>query len=237
MDKTIILIPAYEPDNKLIKLLRSIKDKNNEADIIVVNDGSNSKYDEIFNLSKRYATVLAYEENHGKGYALKYGLTYIKIHYKDNYFIVTMDCDLQHTIEDAMKLVNYLKANKNTLVLGKRIRSGKTPLRSRLGNSITKFIFYITTGLNIYDTQTGLRVFSSELIDYMLEIEGDRYEYEMNVLLNLRKNNIKVKEIEIETIYIDNNSGSHFNTIKDSFKIYKEILKFSLSSLISFLID
>lgn len=237
MEKVIILIPAYEPDDKLIELLKTIKNKTNNIDIIVVNDGSNSNYDEIFSLSKKYSNVLSYKENKGKGYALKYGLSYIKRHYEDNYYIVTMDCDGQHKIDDAIKLAKYLKLNKDTLVLGKRLRSYKTPFRSRLGNSITKTIFYVTTGLDIYDTQTGLRAFSSKLIDYMLKVEGERYEYEMNVLLNLKKNNIKVKELEIETIYIDNNSGSHFNTIKDSFKIYKEIIKFSISSILSFIID
>ena len=95
------------------------------------------------------------------------------------------------------------------------------------GNRITRYVFKKKTGLSIYDTQSGLRAFSNKLIDYMLGIDGNRYEYEMNVLLNLNKNNIKFHEIDIKTIYIGNNSSSHFKSFKDSYKIYKEIIKYS----------
>ena len=223
-ESNIILIPAYEPDDKLIKLVSTLS--KDDFDIVVVDDGSGSIYKDIFNRCCEYAKVISYEKNKGKGYALKTGLKYIKDNYKDLYIIVTMDCDGQHTIEDAKKLINECIKDRNTLYLGKRIRNGKIPIRSRIGNMITRFIYRITTGIDIYDTQSGLRVFSDKLINYMIDIEGNRFEYEMNVLLNCARDKIKIKEIEIETIYIDNNSGSHFNRIKDSYRIYKNIVKF-----------
>ena len=119
-----------------------------------------------------------------------------------------MDSDGQHKVSDAQKLCDYIKYNQDCIVIGKRIRSNKTPVRSRIGNSITKVIYNLVTGNNIYDTQTGLRAFSYRLIDFNLGVKGDRYEYEMNVLLEAPLDNIKIKEIEIETIYIDNNSNS-----------------------------
>lgn len=230
----IALIPSFEPDDKLIKLVKELK--NNKFINVVVNDGSGEKYNNIFDECKKYAKVINYDENQGKGHALKTGLKYIKDNYKES-IVVTVDSDGQHRVVDAKKLCDYISKNNNILVLGKRIRNKKTPLRSKLGNAITRKIFNLISGTDIYDTQTGLRCFHSNLIDYMLQVEGERYEYEMNMLLNLKRNNIQSKEIEIETIYIDNNSGSHFNTLKDSFRIYKEIFKFSLSSLCSFLID
>jgi len=231
----IALIPAYEPDNKLIELVKKLNEQ--EIKIVVVDDGSGEKYKEVFSKIKEKANIISYSTNKGKGYALKRGLEFINKKFNENYIVVTMDSDGQHTVYDAIKLCNYIEKNPNQLVLGKRIRSKNTPLRSRLGNSITKFIYKISTGVDIYDTQTGLRAFSNRLINKMLNIEGNRYEYEMNVLLKLPKEGIKIKEIEIKTIYIDNNSGSHFNTLKDSFRIYKQIIKFSFSSLISFVID
>ncbi len=230
----IVLIPSLEPDNKLIKLVDELI--NNQLEVVVINDGSSTRYNPIFNQIKEKAMVLEYETNKGKGYALKYGLKYIKEHYQD-YIVVTMDSDGQHTVKDAIKLEKYIEKHPKELVLGKRLRSKDIPLRSRIGNGITKFIYNLVTGLNIYDTQTGLRAFSNYLTDYLLEVEGDRFEYEMNVLLYSRREQIKITEIEIETIYIDNNSSSHFHKIKDSYKIYKEIIKFSLSSIISFIID
>ena len=231
----IILIPSYEPDNKLIDLVKSID--TSIYKIIIVNDGSNNKYNKVFDQCKMIADVLEYKKNMGKGYALKYGMKYIKDKYKKDYIIVTMDSDGQHKIGDAIKLINYVEYNPYTLVLGKRIRNKNTPLRSKLGNEITKFIYKVVTKINVYDTQTGLRAFSDKLVDFLLNVKGDRFEYEMNCLLDVAKNNIKIKEIKIETIYIEDNKSSHFNTLKDSYLIYKDIIKFSLSSITSFLID
>ena len=230
----VILIPSYEPDDKLIKLVDELK--KNKLNVVVVNDGSSKEFDPIFNKIKKKVKVISYDTNQGKGYALKIGLEYIKENYKD-YVVVTMDSDGQHSVKDAIKLSNYAEKHPNELVIGKRIRSEKTPLRSKLGNSITMFIYRLSTGVKVYDTQTGLRAFTSELMDFMQNVEGNRYEYEMNVLLYAPSNDIKIKEIEIETIYIENNEGSHFNTIKDSYRVYKEIIKYSLSSIISFIID
>lgn len=230
--KLIVLIPSYEPDENLTKLIKNLN--KNKITSIVVDDGSGKDYKEIFdNLDTK---VISYEINQGKGHALKEGYKYIKDNYKE-YVVVTMDSDGQHRIEDALNLYNYILENDDTLVLGKRPRGEKTPLRSKVGNAITRFVFHLVSGQDVYDTQTGLRAFSNKLIDYMLEVKGERFEYEMNVLLYAKNNKIPIKELEIETIYIDNNSKSHFNAIKDSFKVYKEIIKFSLSGIISFLID
>ena len=231
----IVLIPAYEPDNNLIELVNRLSKEN--LSIIIVDDGSGEKYNYIFDSLKDKVRIISYKNNKGKGYALKTGFKYIKEEYKNNYIVVTMDSDGQHTVEDAIKLCDYIENNSDKLVLGKRLRNKKTPFRSRIGNEITKVVYHISTGINIYDTQTGLRSFSDKLMDTMLEIDGDRYEYEMNVLLSLAKMKIDIKEIEIESIYIDNNSKSHFNTVKDAIRIYKQILKFSLSSITSFFLD
>lgn len=233
--KKIILIPAYEPDEKLIELIHKIDKK--EFDIIIVDDGSGTNYDNIFLPLEKEVKVIRYKTNKGKGHALKKGFHYIKETYKKDYITITMDSDGQHTIKDAKKLERYVESHPNTLVLGMRLRDKKIPLRSRIGNGITKFIYNITTGLNVYDTQTGLRAFSDKLMDILLNIEGERFEYEMNVLLQFAKLHIPIKEIQIETIYIEKNKSSHFNTIKDSYRIYKEIIKFSCSSIISFIID
>lgn len=219
--KYVILIPAYEPDDKLISLLKSIP-KN--VDVVIVDDGSGDNYKDLFNSAKAYAHIISYKENMGKGYALKKGIKYINENYH-NYVIVTMDCDGQHHIDDAIRLCDYAKEHQDTLILGKRKWDKETPLRSRIENTITRFVFKMHTGLKIYDTQTGLRAFTYKLTDYMLANNGNRYEYEMNVLLNLRQNKIKYHEISIKTIYINKNETSHFNAFKDSYLIYKEIFK------------
>lgn len=111
------------------------------------------------------------------------------------------------------------------------------PFRSKFGNILTRKILFLATRQNLSDTQTGLRAFDQSLIDEMLEIRGERYEYELNVLLYAIEKQIEIVETPIKTIYEDSNSSSHFNPLRDSLKIYKEILKFASSSIISFVVD
>ena len=82
-----------------------------------------------------------------------------------------------------------------------------------------------------------MRAFSKSLIPKLLQIQGNRYEYEMNMLLDFAKEGIPIQEYPIETIYINDNEESHFDTVKDSIRIYSQILKFISSSLLSFCID
>jgi putative flippase GtrA len=121
--------------------------------------------------------------------------------------------------------------------MGCRKFTGNIPARSKFGNEITKKVFSLASGVKVSDTQTGLRGFSNEMIPFLLEVSGDRYEYEMNMLLECAKEKIQFFEVPIETVYIDSNESSHFNPIKDSVRIYKDILKFSCSSLLSFFVD
>ncbi len=234
--KIIALIPAYEPEENMLDLLENIK-KDTDMDIVVVNDGSSDACKDIFSKAKEFAKVLEHEVNKGKGRALKTGLNYINDNYRGEYIVVTMDADGQHTIEDALKICDLVKKSPDILVLGKRFFGEDVPLRSRLGNAMTRLVYKIATGVKVYDTQTGLRAFSYKLLPLMLEIKGERYEYEINVLMECSKNNIEIKEIDIATIYINNNSGSHFNVFKDSYRIYKEIFKFCAASIICFLVD
>lgn len=149
-----------------------------------------------------------------------------------------MDCDGQHLTEDMMKLLEYSGTHRNAMVLGMREVGKDMPLKSRLENQITRTVFRLASGVKVSDTQTGLRAFSSELLQKLLSIEGERYEYEMNVLMVLAKARIPIEEVPIHTIYRDeNNSTSHFRAVWDSIRIYKDILKFTLSSFSSFILD
>jgi putative flippase GtrA len=152
--------------------------------------------------------------------------------------IVLLDADGQHRIEDALRLLKEAHKQKNALVLGVRQFDGEIPFRSLFGNTVTKYVFRIFSGKWVSDTQTGLRAFSKDMVPLLMEINGERYEYEMNMLLICAKNNILLTEVPIATIYHDeNNSCSHFRTIRDSLRIYGNLLAFSGTSFISFLLD
>lgn len=235
MKKHIALIPSYEPNEALLGVVKDLLQYDYE--IIVVNDGSGPQFDQLFEQLPKEVTYLKYDQNHGKGYALKHGFSYIAEHFKDDSTIVTLDSDGQHKADDAYKITLECDGRQNTIVIGSRLFDKKAPLRSRIGNFIARTTFSLSTHHHIYDTQTGLRAFSSTLLKFLININGDRYEYEMNVLLSAIRRKIQINEMKIATIYIDNNSGSHYNALKDSARIFKEVLKFSASSLIGFSID
>ena len=236
MERTrIALIPAYQPGDPLLGILQKLYAA--DYQVIVVDDGSGEGYGPVFKVAERYATVLTHPENRGKGEALKTGLRYIREHFSLPYTVVTVDADGQHRIGDIFLVMEASEAHPEALILGSRQLGSGTPLRSKMGNTITRWVYRLSTGSAVHDTQTGLRGFTDKTVDRLLEIPGSRYEYEMNVLMEFSKTRIPIREVPIETVYMDNNSASHFDTVKDSFRIYKEILKFSASSLTSFLVD
>ena len=234
-NRTIALVPAYEPGPELLDILKQLHDAG--FCIIVVDDGSGSEYADLFTKAASFAAVLTHTVNQGKGVALKTGLSYLQEQFEGKYTVVTMDADGQHRVEDALSLCGLAEKYPNELILGSRSLKGDVPLRSQFGNTATRLIYQLSTGSKVHDTQTGLRAFSSELIPLLLEISGERYEYEMNVLLEFARKKIPIREMEIPTIYIEENASSHFRAGKDSYRIYKEILKFSASSFIGFLVD
>ena len=166
MVKKIAVIPAYEPDEKLCELVKEASESNFE--IIIVDDGSGEKYKHIFQQSGKYAKVISYEQNHGKGYAMKKALEAISLMEPDmDFTIVVMDCDGQHRVKDALKLCEIAENNIHTLVLGSRRQSYDSPLRSRFGNACTRNVYRVVTGQKVYDTQTGLRAFHANLLVIM----------------------------------------------------------------------
>ncbi len=233
--KKIALIPAYDPGGELLVTVSQLCE--NGFHVVIVNDGSSEDCEPLFRTLRSMANIIRHEVNMGKGEALKTGMNYIREYFPTPYIVVTADADGQHMTEDIIRVSETAGRFPNALVLGSR-RFGKgVPLRSRLGNTVTKAVYRITSGQKVCDTQTGLRAFSDRLISEMLSVSGSRYEYEMNVLMEMPRRDIQIKEEIIQTVYLDGNSSSHFETFRDSCLIYKEILKYSASSLISFFVD
>jgi len=237
MTPRIALIPAYEPDEKLPHLVDSLTEAGLSA--VIVDDGSGADFAPIFDRIRRQhagATILTHAQNRGKGAAIKTALTYLTENYPADSTVVVVDADGQHAVKDALRCISEAEDRPDALVLGCRRFQGKVPLRSRIGNTITRFVFRLASGAALSDTQTGLRAFSLRLAPELLAVSGERYEYEMNMLLSFA-GRIPFVEVPIETIYEDGNKSSHFRTIQDSFLIYRDIFKFGGSSFVSFLLD
>lgn len=234
MKDRIALIPSYEPDEELLKVVNELLE--NSFKVVVVNDGSNITFNKIFEQLPVSVHYLHYEMNMGKGFALKHGLQYIRSNFSEGSIIVTLDSDGQHKVSDAIKVCNLCE-EKGGLVLGSRHFDKGTPFKSRFGNWMARTTFLLSTHHKIYDTQTGLRAFDYELISKMQLVKGNRYEYEMNVLLDAIREGTIIREVKIETLYVNNNAGTHFSPFRDTMRIFKEVIKFSASSLIAFGID
>ena len=232
----LVLIPSYEPTNKLIKVITEIN-KKTDYKILIIDDGSGEKYQPFFEKSEELGCIVLHHKiNKGKGESLKTGFKYL-ISQNINDKVVCADSDGQHHIKDIVRIANQIDDNSNEMVLGVRKFEGSVPLKSRIGNSITALLFSTITKMRITDTQTGLRGYPFSMLPWLISIEGSRFEYEFNLLLKSRQAGITIKQIPILTIYENNNKGTHFHPIRDSLMIYIPLMKFSLSSLASGVLD
>lgn len=233
-----VLIPAYKPDKRLTELVERLS-QSGVKDIIVVDDGSGEYSKDIFEKlkQKNSCQICTHSKNKGKGRAIKTGLQFALSFYPDLGGVITADSDGQHLPEDILNVQNELLRRPGNLIMGCREFGNDIPLRSKFGNELTKRFFHLLTGSKVSDTQTGLRGIPLSYIPACLEMKGERYEYEINMLVSCRKNGIPISEVPVQTVYIDGNKSSHFNPVIDSLKIYFVLLRFLFSSLSTALID
>ena len=220
-----VLIPAYEPGEELLPLTKQLKEAG--FAIVVVNDGSGPAYQEIFDGVAEYAHVLTHKKNRGKGAALKTGMRYIRASMPDAEHFITCDADGQHKVEDVLRVQEKLQAGHKFVLTMRRIRKD-IPWRSKVGNSLSRVVYALLTKRYLSDNQSGLRGFHRSNIEWMLQVEKDNYDYEMNVLYYAAKKAVTVYTIPIEAIYINNNQSSHFRPILDTVRIYKSLFALAI---------
>ena len=241
-DETIILIPSLEPDERLLSYVRELRDYG-LMNIVIVDDGSGEEYQSIFReLHENGCILLRHAQNQGKGAALKTGFQYIAQQFEEISCVVTADSDGQHAAEDVYRLAEEAKRHPDALVLGVRnFSEGGIPPKSLLGNRITSFIFAMLYGKQLSDTQTGLRAFGPQLLVFMQEIGGSRFEYELQMLISCIQSGILIHTLPIQVIYENGNAGTHFKAIRDSARVmsvlFSNFLRFIASSAAGAVVD
>lgn len=238
-DKVAVIIPAYEPDEKLVTLVKELT-QNGLYNIVVVDDGSGEACSDIFARVScvEGCEVFTHAVNLGKGRSLKDAFNHCLSRWPGLVGAVTADSDGQHSPEDIRRCMEALAEDPGSLVLGVRKFDGKdVPFKSRAGNRITSVVFRLLMGLKISDTQTGLRGIGASFMKKLCSVSGERYEFETNMLIETKTRNIPIREVPIRTIYIDENKSSHFRPFWDSVRIYALILKYTASSGISSVVD
>ncbi len=250
IEKCAVILPSLNPTEKLCGVVSALIETGFSS-IIVVDDGSAAEFKEPFRKLAELpqVTVLVHEINRGKGAGLKTAFAHLRDKRPDISVAVTADGDGQHLAHDILACAKASFEAPNSLILGCRdFDLPHVPPRSKSGNKLTSNIFRTLCGIRISDTQTGLRAVSREQFSALIEIRGERYEYETNMLLELHTAGVPFSEIEIETVYEDNNACSHFRPVRDSIRIYKLIFahifrrlfrffKYILSSCASAAID
>ncbi len=242
-----IVIPSLNPDHNLVSLVAGLRKKCDNP-IIIVNDGSSSAYNALFDQLSRNENVaiLRHAVNCGKGRACKTAFNHYLNTYPEGLGVVTCDADGQHGVEDILLGIRELSSHPDSLILGcRKFSPQKVPWKSFFGNTITKYVYALCTLKLLSDTQTGLRGIPRDFLKYLLTVDGERFEYETRMLLESAAFRIPIIEYPIETIYIDSNRETHFRPIKDSLIIYlmifryvfRKIFFFSCSGLLSALID
>lgn len=241
-----IVIPSYEPDDRFPAILSDIKEAG-LGPVIVVDDGSGEAYNSFFETAETLikdlgGVVLHHDGNKGKGRALKTAFSYILENIPEAIGCVTADSDGQHSVECIGNCMKALEEHSDSLVLGVRDFSGDdVPFKSRAGNNITIMVCSYLCGVKVSDTQTGLRGIPAPFMKELLDVEGERFEFETRMLI-VTRDKYPIFEVPIKTIYDSKeNHQTHFNPVKDSIRIYKIFgkifAKFLFTSLSSAVID
>ena len=243
LSKISVVLPSLDPDEKLIAVVDGLLEYG-FTDIILVNDGSKPENLHYFqDLAAKHPQIhlLHHEVNKGKGAALKNAFRYFLENRPEGLGVVTVDGDNQHHPEDTRACCEHMLETGRTVLGCRDFTLEHVPSRSRFGNHTTSAIFKIFVGMTISDTQTGLRAIPRDVLEALVNVEGDRFEYETNMLLAFKTQGIPFDEVKIRTVYIEENKSSHFRVIHDSWRIYKLILahffRYTISSLVSAVVD
>lgn len=223
----ILLIPAYNPDHKLVDLIVELHLR--FETIIIVNDGSKSTALTFFEQAKSYGClVLEHKENMGQGAAFKTALKYIEAHYSDQKILgaITADADGQHLPKDILRLTEAFENHSTDYFITIRQFTKDIPLRSYIGNKSISFLVKTLFGKYIPDCQSGLRAVPCQYFNVYFSIDENRFNFTIGLLAVLLKKNVPLQFLPIETVYIDNNKSSHFRPVKDSYETLKTLLKY-----------
>lgn len=217
-----VLIPAYQPADELVTLTQALHREGFR--IVVVDDGSGPAYVPVFAQVAPFARVLSYPKNGGKGFALKHGLRFLAGEMPRCDAFITADADGQHSVRDICRVRDELEKGHPFVLTTRELKGKDVPFRSRLGNTMSRFICALSGGYYLPDNQSGLRGFTAEYLPWLCKISGNKYDYEMNVLLYAERQELPIRCLPIEVIYLNDNQSSHFDPIRDTARIYLRVL-------------
>ena len=194
--KTLIIIPAYNEEECIEKVVNKVIDTVKNVDVLVVNDGST---DNTYNEAKKTkAKVVSLPMNLGVGGAVQTGFLYA--YYNDYDYAFQIDGDGQHEPKYINQMLESLKKDECDMIIGSRFiekTSYDQTFMRKLGNNILSFFIKIFTGRKIYDTTSGFRGVNKNIIKkFALNYPYDYPEPDTNLQVLLDRK--RVIEIPVE---------------------------------------
>jgi glycosyltransferase involved in cell wall biosynthesis len=196
MNKIGVLLPAYNEEKNIQAVIKEAKRYIPNSTIVVVDDGSTDKTNELAKKSK--VMVLRHKTNKGKGEAIKTGFKYF-LKKKNISYIVIADTDRQYQIKEARKILKPLEDEEADIVTGYR-NPKDVPFANKLGNFIWKSLFNMFFGTNFKDTNCGYMGFTINAVKKLKNIHGG-YIIENSILADVVKNKLRTKQVPVKVIY------------------------------------
>ncbi|NOZ81603.1 MAG: glycosyltransferase family 2 protein [Candidatus Micrarchaeota archaeon] len=189
-----ILIPAFNEEKTIGKVIKDVKKHLPDSVVVVVDDGSTDRTAEL--AETEGAKVIVHRKNKGKGEALKSGFRYLKSIDVDS--VVIMDADGQYSASDIPKLLFPLSKGSD-IVMGFR-NFKKIPLRHRLGNIVWRFFFNLLFGTRLKDTNCGFMALSKKALKLLRNVHGG-YIIENSILSEAVKRKMEITQVPVSVKY------------------------------------
>lgn len=216
------IVPCYNAGDRVGPVIEALL--HHVDRVVVVDDGSTDGA--TANLSSSGAHVVTFPVNRGKGFAMLEGFR-VALADPAMAYAAIVDADGQHDASELQGLYETALREQADLVIGSRTFDlSQVPWTSRFGNKLTARITRMLLGRDIPDTQSGYRLHSRRLLEHIIaHVPGGRYETEMAILVAALRKKFVVTPAPIQTIYEEGNRSSHFNKVRDSYRIYRMLLK------------
>lgn len=225
MKNSIIVIPAYNPLQTLNTYIDELLQLQPQK-IIIVNDGSDKKFKRLFNQlnEKERCLVLEYDQNVGKGHAIKTAIKYILANEKYFDGIVMTGADGQHKLEDVHLIKETKGLFSDGLIIGVRqFRHRELPISSFIGNRAATILFELLFHKRLLDIQSGLRYIPRNELYWIKNVPGKRFNFDTNMLIEAIARHVPIYEVPIGEAKIKRNSFTYYDEIFNAKVILKHI--------------
>lgn len=227
---TVVIIPAYNEEKAIFRVVSSIKEEYPDFDVVVIDDGSND--DTAKMATQAGATILSLPLNMGYGIAVQTGYKYaVRYDYK---YLVQIDGDGQHDTRDIRGLLEILEDKSCDIVLGSRFL-GPIDYRSSLfrdvGISFFRWLLYIFSGKKITDPTTGFLAMKRRVLRIVTQDFFPCDYPDADVIILLLKLGMRIKEVPVRMYFYPKDKSMHSNPFRVLYYLFKMILSMSITAL------